>query len=279
MKKWNLIIDVALCTDCNMCTLSCQDEYVDNDFPGYAAAMPKHGHRWIEIMRHERGQVPMVDIAYLVVMCNHCEDAPCMKEAKDGAITKRPDGIVLIDPVKSKGQKHLVDACPYGAIWWNEDKGIAQHWPFDAHLIDGGWKQTRGAQVCPTGSMKSLCVEDAEMQRLVAEQGLEVLQPELGTSPRVYYKNLDRYTKAFIGGSVVAEADGVVDCVEGASVTLKRGAELVASAITDNYGDFKFDGLEENSGTYRVDINSPSSGDTSIQWDLADSKYLGVITL
>ncbi|MDH5748758.1 MAG: oxidoreductase, partial [Rhodospirillales bacterium] len=242
MKKWNLIIDVALCTDCNMCTLSCHDEYVDNDFPGYAAAMPKHGHRWIEINRKERGQVPMVEVAYLPVMCNHCDDAPCMKEAKDGAITKRPDGILLIDPVKSRGQKHLVDACPYGAIWWNAEKNIPQHWIFDAHLLDDGWKETRGAQVCPTGSMKSLCVEDAEMQRLAAEEGLETLRPELGTQPRVYYKNLDRYTKAFIGGSVVAKADGRTDCVEGASVTLKRDSETISEATTDNYGDFKFDG-------------------------------------
>ena len=43
MKKWNMIIDVAECTNCNMCTLATMDEYVGNDFPGYAAPMPKQG--------------------------------------------------------------------------------------------------------------------------------------------------------------------------------------------------------------------------------------------
>ena len=121
MSKWNLIIDVAECTNCNNCTLATMDEYVGNEFPGYAAPMPKHGHRWIDIKQKERGQCPMMDIAYVPTTCNHCDNAPCIAAAKDGAITKRPDGIVVIDPVKSKGQKQLVDACPYGAIWWNDE--------------------------------------------------------------------------------------------------------------------------------------------------------------
>ena len=47
MKKWNMIIDVANCTNCNVCTLSVQDEHVGNAFEGYAEEMPKHGHRCI----------------------------------------------------------------------------------------------------------------------------------------------------------------------------------------------------------------------------------------
>ena len=102
MSKWNLVIDVAECTNCQLCTLSAMDEYVDNDWPGYAAAMPKHGHRWIDILQKERGQVPMIDIAYVPTMCNHCDEAPCIKAAGDDAISKRDDGIVLIDPDKAK---------------------------------------------------------------------------------------------------------------------------------------------------------------------------------
>src|SRR4249919_401295 len=78
MSKWNMIIDVAECTNCNNCTLATMDEYVGNDWPGYAAPMPKHGHRWIDILQKERGQAPMIDIAYVPVMCNHCDNAPCV---------------------------------------------------------------------------------------------------------------------------------------------------------------------------------------------------------
>ena len=103
MKKWNMIIDVAECTNCQLCTLATMDEYVGNDWPGYAAPMPKHGHKWINILQKERGQLPMIDIAYVPTMCNHCDDAPCIKAAPDGAIRKREDGIVLIDPDKGQG--------------------------------------------------------------------------------------------------------------------------------------------------------------------------------
>jgi len=112
MKKWNMIIDVAECTNCQLCTLSAMDEYVGNHWPGVAAPMPRHGHRWIDILQKERGQMPMIDIAYVPTMCNHCDNAPCMKADKTGAISKRADGVVIIDPVKARGHKELVDACP-----------------------------------------------------------------------------------------------------------------------------------------------------------------------
>ena len=56
MKKWNLVIDVAKCFNCNGCTLACHDEYYGNEFPGYSAEMQKHGHRWIDIRARETGQ-------------------------------------------------------------------------------------------------------------------------------------------------------------------------------------------------------------------------------
>ena len=85
MSKWHLIVDVAGCTNCQVCVLACHDEHVGNTFPGYAEEMPKHGHKWIEIKAKERGTSPMMDIAFLPVMCQHCDDAPCMAAAKDGA--------------------------------------------------------------------------------------------------------------------------------------------------------------------------------------------------
>jgi Fe-S-cluster-containing dehydrogenase component len=279
MQKWNMIIDVAECTNCNLCTLATMDEYVGNDWPGVAAPMPRHGHKWINILQKERGQAPMIDIAYVPTLCNHCDDAPCIKAARDGAITKREDGIVIIDPVKAKGQKQLVDACPYGHIWWNDDLQLPQAWPFDAHLIDQGWQQTRGQQSCPTGAMKAIKVEDAEMARMAREQGLETIKPELGTRPRVYYRNLWRYATCFIGGSVSAEQGGVIDCVEGAKVRLVKDGRAVAETASDNYGDFKFDKLDENSGAYTVEIEAPGRAKKSVDAKLGESVNLGEIRL
>ena len=278
MKKWNMIIDVAECTNCNLCTLATMDEYVGNDWPGIAAPMPRHGHQWINILQKERGQVPMIDSAYVPTMCNQCDDAPCMKADKSGAIGKRADGIVVIDPVKSKGRKDLVDTCPYGHIWWNEELQIPQAWPFDAHLLDQGWQQTRGHQACPTGAMRAIKLEDNEMARMARNENLEVMRPELGAKPRVYYRNLWRFSKCFIGGSVSTELNGTIDCVEGAAVRLlKDGATVVATA-TDNYGDFKFDRLNENSGRYGVEISAHGRKKT-LEVTLGASINLGEIRL
>lgn len=279
MSKWNMIIDVAECTNCQLCTLSAMDEYVDNDWPGYTAAMPRHGHRWIDILQKERGQVPVIDIAYVPTMCNHCDDAPCIKAAGDGVITKRKDGIVLIDPDKAKGRRDLVDACPYGHIWWNEEREVPQAWPFDAHLIDQGWNQTRGHQACPTGAMRAVKLEDAEMARMAEVEGLEVMKPELGTKPRVYYRNLWRYSTAFIAGSISTETDGLVDCVEDAAVSLMKDGNKVAEVKSDNYGDFKFDRLEENSGSYTIDIGTEGGPRLSVAAELGASINLGEIRL
>jgi Fe-S-cluster-containing dehydrogenase component len=278
MKKWNMIIDVAECTNCQLCTLATMDEYVGNKWPGYSAPMPKHGHKWINILQKERGQQPMIDIAYVPTMCNHCDDAPCMKASR-GAITKRDDGIVLIDPEKAAGRKDLVDSCPYGHIWWNEELQLPQIWPFDAHLLDQGWQQTRGQQSCPTGAMRAINIEDEEMARVVREEQLEVMKPELGTRPRVYYRNLWRYSKCFIGGTLAAEANGVVDCVEGASIALRKDGRTVAQTTSDNFGDFKFDKLEENSGRYIVEISAAGRALKTVEATLGASINIGEIRL
>lgn len=278
MTKWNMIVDVARCENCHNCTLSVKDEHVGNDFPGYAAPQPRHGHDWIKISRTVRGEGHMVDAAYLPTMCNHCDDAPCLKAGgADGAVRKRRDGIVIIDPEKARGRRDLVDSCPYGAIWWNEELSLPQIWIFDAHLLDQGWKEPRASQACPTGALQAVKVSDAEMAELARD--LEVLRPELGTKPRVYYKNLHRVTKAFIGGAVVAEISGRQECIERASAKLSRDGRLVATTRTDAFGDFKFDGLACDGGDYVVTIDHPDHGAATIDVSLTTSRYLGELIL
>ena len=278
--KWNMIVDIARCDNCRNCFLATKDEHIGNEFPGYSAPQPERGHSWVDIKRHERGRWPVVEAHFMPVMCNHCDDAPCMKAARDGAITKRADGIVLIDPKKSKGQKEIVDACPYGAIFWNEEEQVPQSWFFDAHLLDKAWEKTRIEQSCPTDVFRSVKVEDKEMQRIEEEEDLEVRKPELETKPRVYYKNMHLMTKCFVAGSVVADVDGVEECAADAEVVLKQNGTEIARATTDMFGDFRFDRLDKNSGEHQLAIATESSGRASAQFDLGEeSLYLGTIAL
>ena len=279
MKKWNLIVDVSRCHNSNNCFLSVADEYQRNEHPGYSAEMPLHGHRWIDVRKKERGQAPMVDVAYLPTMCMHCDDAPCIAAAKNDAIKKRDDGIVIIDPVKAKGQKYLVDSCPYGAIWWNEEKQVPQHWNFDAHLIDSGWVEPRCVQSCPTGALRSVRITDSEMEKLKSDQELEQLEPEFETKPRVHYKNLHLYKKCFIGGTVVITNSGLEDCLEGAIAVLNKSGKKIGEEISDAFGEFKFDNLEPAGGAYRIDILHPEYTSLSVNVELRESIYTGVHVL
>ncbi len=278
MKKWSLIIDVAKCEECHNCFLSCKDEHVDNDFLPFSLAQPRHGQRWLDILTKERGQFPLIDVANMPIMCMHCDNAPCIKKAKDGAVYKLDSGIVIIDPVKAKGQKDIVSSCPYKAIWWNEEKQIPQKCTMCAHLLTDGWKAPRCVQACPTGAMSILNVEDTQVAEIVKEEKLEVLHPEWKTLPRVYYKNLYRYLKCFIAGSVAFQKDGITDCADGAKVTLYRKSEKIGEMTADNYGDFKFDNLDEGEG-YRLEIAYRTYPVKTVEVSLTASQNVGTILL
>ncbi len=276
MKKWHLIIDVEKCENCNNCFLSCKDEHCGNDWPGYSCAQPLHGHRWMNIQRKERGRFPMIDVAYLPSPCMHCDDPPCMRSAQHGAVVKRPDGIVLIDPEKAAGQRQLVKSCPYGAIFWNAEKDMPQKCTLCAHLLDDGWRAPRCVQACPTWALSIVKLEAAQMERLVADQGLEVIGGDGNpTRPSVYYHNLYRFKKCFIAGTVATEKGGVTECVQGAVVRLFKDDRLQAEKQTDVFGDFKFDGLDRDSGKYLLEISGQGEKSHEIHVELQQSVSVG----
>jgi tetrathionate reductase subunit B len=232
-----MIIDVAKCNGCYNCQIVCKDEHVGNDWTPIAKPQPDTGQFWTHVEEITRGSVPKVKMAYMHSICQHCDDAPCMKACPAKAIYKRPDGIVVIDPTKCQGHRNCLDACPYkGVIFFNWDLNIAQKCTFCAHLIDRGWKETRCSEACPTGAFTF--GEEEDFKAVIAKS--EILHPEYKTKPRVYYLNIP---KRFIAGAVYdPEAD---ECLEGVAVSItntKTGK--VQSLKTDNYGDFWFEKLE-----------------------------------
>lgn len=279
MKKWYMIIDIEKCEDCNNCFMACKDEHVDNEFPPYSAAQPLHGHRWMNIMRKERGSGSLMDVAYRPTPCMHCDDAPCIRAAENGAVYQREDGIVIIDPEKSIGQKNIQKACPYNAVCWNEERDIPQKCSFCAHLLDEGWKEPRCVQACPTGALSVVRADDVQIQKMVKNEKLESLHPEYNTRPRVYYRNLYRYNRAFIAGSVAYETDSVEECAKNAVVSLVKDGRTVDECHTDFFGDFRFDGLKEDGRNYEVHILFTTFPEKILKLDLKTSINLGVVTL
>jgi Fe-S-cluster-containing dehydrogenase component len=296
MKKPHLIIDVAFCQGCNNCFLACKDEHVGNDWPGYSRPQSRHGERWVEIPCNERGQFPLIDVAYRPTLCTHCADAPCVPRS-DGAISKRADGIVLIDPDKAGGREDLVEACPYGMITWSEESQAPQKCTLCAHLLDTGWTKPRCVQACGPGALSFVWEDDGVFAERAQKEGIETLHPGSRERTAVGYKNAGRFASCFVAGSVAVERDGVVDCVAGRVATLKKGAapegglaaaeagsrtgkdeEPLQTVLTDAFGDFKFDGLEPGSGEYVVEIVANGHGAVRLAVTLgAASITLGTI--
>lgn len=277
MSKWNLIIKVGRCENCQNCVIAARDEHVGNDFPGYAAPASASADSPIRILRRVQGDSHMIETTYLPIMCNHCDEAPCMKVG-GSAVRKRADGIVIIDPDKARGRKDIVKACPYKAIVWNEELQLPQTWIFDAHLLDQGWPQPRCQQSCPTDVFETVRLDDAAMEEKARREGLKVLRPELSTKPRVWYSDFGRWDTCFIGGSVSARSGDVVECVAGAVATLYVGNRKVAVTVSDSFGDFRFGGLTKDSGVYRVEIRH-ALGSAGRQCELGESVYLGEVSL
>ena len=204
-----------------------------------------------------------------------------MRSARNGAVTRRPDGIVLIDPEKGRGQKALLKACPYGAIWWNEEKQLPQKCTLCAHLLDEGWQTPRCVQACPTGALSIVKLDDGAMQSLIEAQGLETLGGHGNpTRPTVYYKNLYRFKQCFITGSVAVGGDGgPEECLEGAAVKLFKDGKLLEETVTDAFGDFKFDRLQARSGQYQLALSYPDKGTKQIEIELGQSVSVGTVFL
>lgn len=117
------------------------------------------------------------------------------------------------------------------------------------------------------------------MQRIASDEGLQVLKPELGTKPRVYYRNLHYFTHCFVGGTVVTRSGGVEECAAGATVILRKDGSEIARAVTDAFGEWRIDRLAPASVGYQLEVTG-TGGRCSMAFDLGiESRYLGVLAL
>ncbi|MEJ2709621.1 MAG: 4Fe-4S binding protein, partial [Anaerolineales bacterium] len=149
------VVDTSMCNGCYSCQIACKDEHCGNDWSPYAKPQPDTGQFWLKMHEKVRGNVPHVKMSYMAVMCQHCENAPCLAACgAEGAMYRRDDGLIIIDPKKCNGCKNCVDVCPYGAIYMNTSLNIAQKCTGCAHLLDRGWEEPRCVDACPTGALK-----------------------------------------------------------------------------------------------------------------------------
>ncbi len=238
-----ILFDASLCNGCYGCQMACKDEHCGNSWLPIAAEQPLTGQFWCRVDQETRGKTPEVKVQYTPVLCAHCEHASCMEAARDGAVYRREDGLVIIDPLKSKGQRQIVDACPAHVIFWNEELEIPQKCTGCAHLMDDGWEAPRCVDVCATGALTYVdeadIPDDAEPMPVLADN-----------HPHVYYRHIPR---RWVYGVLVDRVANEV--VIGATVRLMDAAgNEVAAVETDDFGEFRFKELASAPHTVRASV-------------------------
>ena len=74
----------------------------------------------------EGATFPNVDLYFLPVGCQHCENPECVAVCPTGASHKLADGTVQIDKSKCIGCQFCAMACPYNVRYLNEEERVVE---------------------------------------------------------------------------------------------------------------------------------------------------------
>ena len=144
MSTYGWLVDPKRCIECRACETACKQW---NQLPTGV------GLRYRRVRVVETGKSPSVSVTALSISCNHCETATCIKVCPAKAITRRSDGILLIDQDRCLGCRQCEQFCPYGAPQFNATLNKMQKCTMCADRVDQKLEPAC-ATLCPTGALK-----------------------------------------------------------------------------------------------------------------------------
>lgn len=135
VQQYAFYFDSSACSGCKACQVACKDKH------GLEV-----GRLWRRVYEVSGGGWQPAGPAWvtsafaynLSLACNHCERPICREVCPVGAISKRRDGIVLIDGQRCLGCGYCAWACPYGAPQYDEQHGRMTKCTFCVDEIDQG---------------------------------------------------------------------------------------------------------------------------------------------
>ncbi len=210
MARYGMIIDLDRCLSCQACVIACKMENnVPDSTPGsFKNKKMTFRTRVVPLLRDGKYPHPRVDI--YPVLCNQCDNPPCVAACPTGATYRRDDGIVLIDWDTCIGCRYCMAVCPYGQRYFvqveeprdyhNPDAvppGNTQNRPpagkvdkctFCAHLVDQG-QPPACVSACPAEARIFGDLDDPQgvLRELLASRNSQVLRPDFNTKPQVFY--------------------------------------------------------------------------------------------
>jgi Fe-S-cluster-containing dehydrogenase component len=142
MKKNIFIFDQNKCVGCHACLVACVNEN------GFQA-----NDQWRNVHHSNDTHFPHLPLFYLSLTCNHCDDAPCLKNCPALAYSRDEEtGAVIHHPEKCIGCKYCTWACPYDAPKFNSKTGIIEKCTFCNSRILENLKPAC-ANLCPVGAL------------------------------------------------------------------------------------------------------------------------------
>ncbi len=198
------VVDSEKCIGCGSCVRACRAEnhvpegkyrtwverYVvtsDGELENVFVESPHGGEFGFEDLDVDKSKILR---AYFVPkLCMHCDKPPCVKVCPVNATWITEEGVVLIDKSHCIGCKYCIQACPYGARYFNHHEKVVDKCTWCYHRI---MRDMRPAcvTVCPTGARIFGKLQEKHIQKVLRGRNIRILKPELNTRPKVFYENI-----------------------------------------------------------------------------------------